>query len=90
MEGQAASDLLDNPVFLLAIERVRSECAEAILTSGPANKEEREDLYNLSRGLSAITEKLTHIAALGAAVLQNAALRTEETVQDDPDSLDDF
>ncbi|API58515.1 hypothetical protein BSL82_03670 [Tardibacter chloracetimidivorans] len=90
LEGQAASDLLDNPAFLLAIERVRGECSEGILTSPPDRRDAREDLYNLSRGLTAITEKLAQIAAVGASVLQNAALRTDESVQDDPDSLDDF
>lgn len=71
-EGIAAQCLLDNPAFLLAIERVRQQCAEAILTSSPAQTAEREQAYNLSRGLSAVTVELQTIAALGETTLDNA------------------
>src|SRR3546814_7632066 len=56
-EGYAAQALLDNPVFMVAIERIRGECAEGILTSPPDHQAAREDLYNLSRGLTAVTQK---------------------------------
>src|SRR3546814_9002220 len=58
-EGYAAQALLDNPVFLVAIERIRGECAEGILTSPPDHQAAREDLYNLSRGLTARSEEHT-------------------------------
>lgn len=71
-EGEAATALLDSPIFLTAIERVRAQCAEQILTSSPADTTVREHLYNLSRGLSAVTEELASIAALGQCTLDNA------------------
>jgi hypothetical protein len=71
-EGAAAQALLDNPAFLKVIERVRQQCADAILASKPEAAAEREQAYNLSRGLSAITEELIIIQALGDTVLENA------------------
>jgi hypothetical protein len=85
-EGTAAAALLDSPIFLLAIERVRSQCAEKILESAPEAQADRERLYNLSRGLSAVTEELLAIASLGQTTLDNATRPTDEDeVQDDPD-----
>lgn len=71
-EGTAAQALLDNPMFIAVIERVRQQCAEAILTSKPEQAPERELAYNLSRGLSAITEELLILQAAGDTVLENA------------------
>src|SRR3546814_20136434 len=81
-EGYAAQALLDNPVFLVAIERIRGECAEGILTSPPDHQAAREDLYNLSRGLTAVTQKLVEMTALGIAKLENATRPSDQTVQD--------
>lgn len=75
-EGEAAAHLLDSPAFLLAVERIRTQCAEAILTSTPEQGKEREHLYNLSRGLSAVTEELLSIQAQGQSIVENAALQT--------------
>src|SRR3546814_15195143 len=66
-EGYAAQALLDKPVFLVAIESIRGECAEGILTSPPDHQAAREDLYNLSRGLTAVTQKLVEMTAMGIA-----------------------
>lgn len=68
-QGEAASFLLDHPLFLAAIEAVRSDCAEAILRSLPAAKAEREDAYHLSRALSAVTVALQDLSARGEAIL---------------------
>lgn len=92
-EGEAASLLLDEPIFLLAIERVRNDCAKAILESRPDQVEERERLYNLSRGLSAVTEELIAISAAGKTITENALLNPqadEDLVQDDPDQDVDY
>lgn len=93
-EGEAAASLLDSPIYLLAIERVRAQCAEAILTSGPEKQAERESLYNLSRGLSAVTEELANLAAMATAILDNAARSNNpepaDLVQDDPDQIADY
>lgn len=90
-EGEAASSLIESPIFLLAIDRVRSQCAEGILSSRPEQAEERERLYNLSRGLSAVTEELLAIAALGQSTLDNATRPTAEPeVQDEPDFPSDY
>lgn len=86
-EGEAADFLLDNPMFLLAIERIRKECSEGILTSRPEDHAVREQLYNLSRGLSAVTAELANMSSVATSILENAALQqpTEEQVaQDDP------
>lgn len=89
-EGEAARLLLDNPAFLTAIEAVRQQCAEAILTSAPQDLTVREGAYNLSRGLSAITAELTALAAraeqmLAEAESQTAILDQDEPVEDAPD-----
>lgn len=81
-EGEAAGLLLESPAFLLAIERVRAQCAEGILTSPPDQVAERERLYNLSRGLSAVTEELLALQAQGATVVANAALQTNDIDED--------
>src|SRR3546814_19943533 len=85
-EGYAAQALLDNPVFLVAIERIRGECAEGILTSPPNHQAEREDLYNLSRGLTAVTQKLVEMTELGIETLANP---TRPSHQPDPDESPD-
>jgi len=90
-EGEAAAALLDSPIFLTAIERVRAQCAEQILTSPPDAQKVRERLYNLSRGLSAVTEELHAIAALGQTTLDNATRPTPaEDVQALPDLDTDY
>lgn len=78
-EGEAAAFLLDNPAFLLAIERIRTQCAEQILTSDPDKLNVREDLYNLSRGLSAVTAELAQMQADGEALIENAVRPTQDT-----------
>lgn len=80
-EGEAADLLLDHPAFLLAIEKIRKDCAEAILTSNPQEAAQREDLYHLSRGLSAVTEQLTNMSAVSKSILENAEL--QQTLDDD-------
>jgi hypothetical protein len=93
-EGQAATDLLDSPAFLMAIERIRAQCAEQILASPPGEPEVREQLYNLSRGVSAVTEELIAISAAGKSMLENAELSTpiDEDVQapDEPDFFPEY
>jgi len=50
----------------------------------PAQRDAREDAYNLSRGLSAVTERLAILQARGEAILAAAeTLTADETV--DPD-----
>jgi hypothetical protein len=89
-EGEAAGTLLSDPVFLIAIERIRAQCAEGILQSAPDQAPERERLYNLSRGLSAVTEELLTMQALGETTLDNATRPTEaDEVQDNPDLAGD-
>lgn len=83
--GEAARFLLDDPQFLLAIESVRTECAETILTSAPLDKEAREDAYQLSRGLSAVTEALLKLAQLAESITAQA----ETTTDEDLDHLSD-
>lgn len=83
-EGETARLLLDNPAFLRAIEAVRAQCAEAILSSPPAASQQREDAYHLSRGLSAVTAELTALAARAEQVLAEAEIHTESLAQDDP------
>lgn len=90
-EGTAAQTLLDDPAFLRAVERVRSQCAEGILTSRPEQGAIREQAYNLSRGLSAVTEELLTMAALGLTVLDNATRPTDDDVQaEEPDTPSDY
>jgi hypothetical protein len=71
-EGSEAQALLDNPMFIAVIERVRQQCADAILRSDPNQVAQREQSYNLSRGLSAITEELLIMQAAGESTLENA------------------
>lgn len=81
-EGAEAQALLDNPLFIKVIERVRQQCADAILASAPEKAAERELSYNLSRGLSAITEELLIMQAAGESTLENATRpSTAEDVQ---------
>lgn len=68
-EGEAASFLLENPLFLKAIEAIRRDCAEAILTSPPDATKGREETYHLARALSAITQELTGLSAAGEAIM---------------------
>jgi hypothetical protein len=68
--GLEAQAHLDNPLFIRVIERVRQQCADAILASKPDAAAERELSYNLSRGLSAITEELCIMQAAGGVVLE--------------------
>ena len=90
-EGEAAAALLDSDIFLVAIERVRAQCAEQILTSRPEDQKVREHLYNLSRGLSAVTEELSALAALGQTTLDNATRPTSaDDVQAEPDVDADY
>lgn len=83
-EGEAARLLLDSPAFLRAIEAVRAQCAEAILSSPPAASQQREDAYHLSRGLSAVTAELTALAARSEQVLAEAEINTDRLAQEDP------
>ncbi|WP_066803364.1 hypothetical protein [Sphingomonas asaccharolytica] len=83
-EGDAARVLLDDPAFLRAIEAVRRECADAILQSDPSAKQEREDAYNLSRGLSAVTQRLVDLQARGESILAQAETQTVHLDQDNP------
>lgn len=71
-EGEQAAALLDSEMFITVIERVRQQCAEAILRSDPQDQGKRELAYHLSRGLSAITEELLIMQAAGDTVLENA------------------
>lgn len=93
-EGEAAGLLLDAPVFLIAIEAVRRQCSEGILTSSPDQTAERERLYNLSRGLSAVTEELSAMQAKGITVAENATLQTNAEEADvqapEPDYPSDY
>lgn len=86
-EGAAAQALLDNPMFITVIERVRQQCADAILRSDPDKAAERELSYNLSRGLSAITEELLIMQAAGETVLENATRpsNADEVQAEEPD-----
>lgn len=56
--GEASRFLLSTPLFIEAIDAIRKECAEVILTSAPDAKERREDTYHLSRALTAVTMQL--------------------------------
>lgn len=76
--GDQARSLLDSPAFLSVIEALRAECAENILTSLPDALAVREDAYTLSRGLSAITERLIILASEGEAILAQAEAETEQ------------
>lgn len=81
-EGEAASLLLDHPAFLIAIEKIRKDCSEGILTSSPQDAHVREGLYQLSRGLSAVTEQLASMSALGTSILENAELQQTDDADD--------
>ena len=83
-QGEAARFLLDNPLFLQAIEAIRAQCAEAILRSEPQAVQAREDAYHLSRGLSAVTAELTAISAAGEQLLATAEAQTEAIDQAQP------
>jgi hypothetical protein len=74
--GDQSRSLLDNPAFLAVIDGLRTECAEDILTSNPDDKEQREQAYTLSRGLTAITEKLLAAISKADAVLAVAEANT--------------
>ena len=87
-EGADAQFLLDSPGFLSAIEAVRRECAEAILTSPPNAVQAREEAYNLSRGLSAVTARLADLAARGESILALAETDTDQGPDDRPAAVD--
>lgn len=82
-EGEAARSLLDSPVFLQAIEAVRAQCAEAILTSDPAAKQAREDAYNLSRALSAVTVELETLQTRAETIQARVEALADEEHQPD-------
>jgi hypothetical protein len=84
-QGEAASFLLANPLFLRAIDAVRAQCAEAILTSDPQAPQVRENIYNLSRGLSAVTAELANLAARGEQIVAMAEAQVEVDEQAQPD-----
>ena len=85
--GAHATALLDHPSFLAAIDGIRAECAENILTSAPSATSVREDNYNLSRGLSAVTERLMALAAEGEATMARAEAETAQQEPSDEGSL---
>ncbi len=89
-EGAEAQLLLDTPLFINVIERVRQQCADAILRSDPEKAAERELSYNLSRGLSAITEELLIIAAAGETVLENATRPSPDADEVQAEETPDF
>lgn len=85
--GDQARSLLDSPAFLSVIDSIRADCAETILTSLPEALAVREDAYTLSRGLSAITERLLIIVSDGEAIMAQAEAETEQ--QGDISDYDD-
>lgn len=92
-EGAEAQALLDNPLFITVIERVRQQCADAILASSPEKAAEREMSYNLSRGLSAITEELLIMQAAGESTLENAtrpSTADEDQAEEPVSDLSDY
>ena len=84
-EGGAAGRLLDDPMFILAIDRVRAQCADLILKSNPQDREAREDAYNLSRGLSAITSELDALTARALTVIAQAETHPSAGTDHQPD-----
>lgn len=81
--GDASRVLLDNPSFLKAVEAIRAQCAEAILTSEPNAIEAREAAYTLSRGLSAVTAELALYQSRAESIIAQALAQTEGVHQDD-------
>lgn len=89
-EGADAQTLLDSPAFLSAIEAVRRECADEILASPPNAQAAREAAYHLSRGLSAVTQRLIDLAARGEAILALAETETEHVQAEEPDDAPSY
>ena len=56
--GLQAEALLDNPTFVSVIQSLGYQCFEGFVNSIPPQALERENLYNLYRGLKAIEEEL--------------------------------
>jgi hypothetical protein len=89
--GRDAQSLLDSHAFLNAIESIRAQCAEAILTSPPSATAAREDSYHLSRGLSAVTAELLALQERAGSILENAKLNTARIQGVSPDAeRDDY
>ena len=80
-EGDAARALLDAPMFLTAIERLRHDASEKILSSAPDEIGKREEAYNLSRALSEVTRELLIVAAEGERIAATAQTITDEEQQ---------
>ena len=83
-EGADAQALLDSPAFLSAIEAVRRDCAESILISPPHATQEREAAYQLSRGLSAVTQRLADLATRGETILDLVTAPADIEPDDSP------
>lgn len=84
-KGEAASFLLDHPLFLEAIEAVRSDAAEAILQSAPTDLNTRESNYHLSRGLTEVTVALMGLSAAGKAILATHDARRTPDPEEGPE-----
>ena len=93
--GDAARFLVTHPAYLAAIEKLRTDCSEAILTSSPHEAKEREAAYNLSRALTALTAELLDCASIGETIALEAAANSEPrpndpVAQDNPGHGGDF
>jgi hypothetical protein len=56
--GLAASSLLENPTFQSVLQSLMFECFASFTETKPADKQSREDTYNLYQGLKAIESEL--------------------------------
>jgi hypothetical protein len=81
--GLAASSLLENPTFQSVIQSLMFECFASFTETKPADKQRREDTYNLYQGLKAIEAELN-----SRVQAQEQAVRTIDATNEDQDDLD--
>lgn len=82
--GLAASSLLSNPTFQSVLKSIAIECFAQFTESKPSDAQDREDTYNLYRGIQAIEAELSsRVQAQEEAVRRLDAERAEEIPTDE-------
>jgi hypothetical protein len=81
--GLAAASLLSDPTFQNVIASLGVECFATFTETKPADKQAREDTYNLYQGLKAIEAELTaRVHAKDEAVTKlDAALEDQDDLE---------
>lgn len=80
--GLAAQALLEDPTFSNTIAALVHDCFTAFTTSTPTQSAQREDTYNLYRGLQAIEAELNSRVQNMEEIVRRLDAKNEEDQED--------